>query len=121
MRLQRDRDKDRQARLREFYESLPATQQGVVVSVLLAYASAAVAVDGALAIAAIRGARRSLHRQSGTVTTLRDGIGPALGGAVAAVALQWAVAEWLIRVADTGRARAWLERQERRLAGPAGD
>lgn len=120
MRLQRERD--RQARLRQFYESLPPTQQGVVVSVLLAYASAAVAVDGALAIAALRGARRSLRqRRSGTVTTIRGGIGPPLGGAVAVAALEWAGAEWLIRVVDTGRAQAWLERQERWLAGPAGD
>jgi hypothetical protein len=119
MRLQRDRD--RQARLRRFYESLPATQQGVVVSVLLAYASAAVVVDGALAIAALRAARRGLQqRQAGTVMTVRDGIGPALGGVVAVAALEWAGAEWLIRVVDTGRARAWLERQERWLADAAG-
>jgi len=120
MPLQRDRD--RQARLRQFYDSLPSTQQGVVVSVLLAYASAAVAADGALAIAALRGARSSLQQsRSGTVTTERDGMGSALGGVVVVAACEWAIAEWLIRVVDTGRARAWLERQERWLAAPAGN
>lgn len=120
MRLQRDRD--RQARLRQFYESLPPTQQGVVVSVLLAYASATVAVDGALAIAALRGARRSLQqRRSGPVSAVRAGISPELLGAAAAAAVQWAVAKWLIRVVDTGQAQAWLERQERWLAGPAAE
>ena len=120
MRLQRDRD--RQARLRQFYDSLPSTQQGVVVSVLLAYASAAVAADGALAIVALRGARRSLQqRRSGTVTTVGAGMGPALGAVVFVAACEWAIAEWLIRVMDTGRARAWLERQERWLAVRAGN
>jgi len=120
MRLQRDRD--RQARLRQFYDSLPSTQQGVVVSVLLAYASAAVAADGALAIVALRAARRSLQqRRSGTVTTVGAGMGPALGAVVFVAACEWAIAEWLIRVVDTGRARAWLERQERWLAAPAGN
>ena len=120
MRLRRNRD--RRARLLQFYESLPPTQQGVVVSVLLAYASAAVAADGALVIAALRGARRSLQqRGSGTVTAAWEGIGPAFGGAVALCAVQWAVGEWLIRVVETGRAQAWLERQERWLTGPAGD
>lgn len=120
MRFQRDRGRDRQARLREFYESLPPTQQGVVISVLLAYASAVVAVDGALAIAALRGVRRSLQqRGSRPISAIRAGIRPELPGAVAAAAVQWAVAEWLIRVVDTGRAQAWLERQERWLAGAA--
>ncbi len=115
-------DRDRQARLRQFYESLPPTQQGVVVSVLLAYASATVAVDGALAIAALRGARRSLQqRRSGPVSAVRAGISPELLGAAAAAAVQWAVAKWLIRVVDTGQAQAWLERQERWLAGPAAE
>ena len=101
-------------------KSLPPTQQGVVVSVLLAYASAAVAVDGALVIAALRSVRRSLRqRGSGTMALVRDGIGPALGGAVAVAAVQWGVGEWLIRVVETGRAQAWLERQGRWLAGPA--
>jgi hypothetical protein len=118
MRLQRDRD--RQARLRQFYDSLPSTQQGAVVSVLLAYVSAAVAADGALAIVALRRARRDLQqRRSGTVTTVRDGTRPALGGVVLVAACEWAIAEWLIRVVDASRARAWLERQERWLAAPA--
>ena len=119
--LRRD-GQDRQARLLEFYQTLPPTQQGVAICVLLGNALLVVTLDGVAVVAIIRGAKHSWrHRRFGPGAAMRTGIGPALCGALAAAALQWIVAQGLIRAVDTGRAAAWLERSERRLTASAGD
>jgi hypothetical protein len=108
--------------MRQFYEALPATQRGVVICVLVSNALLVLTADGVVAAAIARGAIRSWrHRRSGSVAAVRIGIGPALGGAVIAVALQWVVAEGLFRAVDTGRASAWLERSDRWLTAGAVD
>jgi len=120
--MRRRNGQDRQARLLQFYQALPPMQQGVVVCVLLGNALLVVTLDGVVVVAVIRGAIHSWrHRRLGPGAAMRTGIGPALCGALAATAIQWVVAQGLIRAVDTGRAAAWLERSERRLTASAGD
>jgi len=120
--MPRRNGKDRQAQLLQFYQTLPPMQQGVVICVLLGNALLVVTLDGVVVVAVIRGAIRSWrHRRLGLWAAMRTGIGPALCAALAATAIQWAVAQGLIRAVDTGRAAAWLERSARRLTASAGD
>ncbi len=122
VRMRRQKSLDRQTRLREFHETLPPMQRGVVITVLLGNALLVVTVDGLLAVAVIRGAVRSWgHRGFGPAAAVRIGIGPALGATLVGAAMQWVVAEGLIRAVETGRAGAWLERSERWLTASAGD
>jgi len=118
----RQKGRDRQARLLQFQETLPPLQQGVVICVLLCNALVMVTVDGVAAIAIIRGAIRTWRRRRlGPVAAMRTGIGPALCWVLATAAIQWLVAQGLMRAVDTGRAAAWLERSERWLTASAGD
>jgi hypothetical protein len=120
--MRRRNNQDRQAQLRQFHQTLPPVQQGVAVCVLLGTALLVVTLDGVVVVAVIRGAIHSWRdRRLGPATVIRTGIGPALGGALAAAAIQWVVAQGLIRAVDTGRAAAWLERSERWLTARAGD
>jgi hypothetical protein len=120
--MRRGNDQDGQARLQQFYQTLPPMQQGVVICVLLGNALLVVTLDGVVVVAVIRGAIHSWRRRRlGPGAAMRTGIGPALYGALAATAIQWVVAQGLIRAVDTGRAAAWLERSERWLTASAGD
>jgi ABC-type Fe3+ transport system permease subunit len=120
--MRRGRDRGREARLREFFQGLSPIQRGVVICVLLANALLVVTVDSVVIVATIRGAIRSWrYRRVGPWAAIRTGIGPALCAALAAMAIQWLVAYGLIRAVETGRATAWLERIEHRLAAGAED
>jgi hypothetical protein len=105
----------------KFYQGRPPTQQGVIVCVLLGNALVVVTVDGVVVVAVVRGAIRSWRdRRPGPVAAMRTGIGPALCGALAVAAIQWAAAQALVRAVDSGRAAAWLARSERWLTASAG-
>jgi len=120
--MRRGHGQDSQARLRQFYETLPPVQQGVVVCALLGNALLVVTVDGVVVIAVMRGAIRSWqHRRLGPVAALRMGISPPLSGALAAAAIHWLVMRELLRALDTGHAATWLERSERWLTAGEGD
>jgi hypothetical protein len=113
---------DPQARLLQFYQALPPMQQGVVICVLLGNALLVVTLDGVVVVAVICGAIHSWrHRRLGPGAAMRTGLGPALCWALAATAIQWVVAQGLIRAVDTGRAADWLERSERRLTASGGE
>ena len=106
----------------QFYQAVPPMQQGVIICVLLGNALLVVTLDGVVVVAVIRGAIHSWRdRRLGPVAAMRTGVGPALCGALAATAIQWVVAQGLIRAVDTGRAAAWLKRSERWLTASAGD
>jgi hypothetical protein len=112
--MRRENGQDRHAQLVQFYQTRPPLQQGVIICVLLGNALLVVTLDGVVVVAVIRGAIQSWrHRRLGPVAAMRMGIGPALGAATAASAIQWLVALGLFRAMDTGRAAAWLERSER--------
>jgi hypothetical protein len=112
---------DRTAQLLEFYHSLPPTQQGVVVCVLLGNALLVVTIDGIVFVTVVRAAVHSWqHRRLRSVAAIRTGISPALCGALAAHAVQWVLVQGLMRAVETGRAAAWLERSERWLTASAG-
>jgi hypothetical protein len=120
--MRRGNGQDRQGQLRQFYETLPPTQQGVYICVLLGHALLVVTLDGAVVVAVIRGAILTWrHRRLGPAAAVRTGIGPALCGALAVTAIQRVVAQGLIRAVDTGRAAAWLERSERWLTASGGE
>jgi hypothetical protein len=120
--MRREIGQDRQARLLHFYQTRPPKQQGVIICVLLGNALLVVTIDGVVLVAVVRGAIRSWRsRRLGPVTALRTGIGPALFSALAASAIQWMVAQGLIRAVESGRAAAWLERSESWLTASGGD
>jgi hypothetical protein len=120
--MRRENGQDQHARLLEFYQTRPPLQQGVIICVLLGNALLVVALDSVVVIAVIRGAIHSWrHRRLGPVSAMRTGIGPALSAAMTASAIQWMVAQGLLRAMDSGRAAAWLEQSERWLTAGAGD
>jgi hypothetical protein len=120
--MRRGKDQAREARLRQFFQDVPPTQRGVMICVLLVNALLVVTVDGVVIVATIRGAVRSWrYRRMGPLAAIRTGIGPALCAALAAMAIQWLVAQGLIRAIETGRATAWLERVEHRLSASPDD
>lgn len=122
LRMRRGNDPDRQARLRQFFESRPPMQQGVIICVLLGNALLVVTVDGVIVVAVIRGAINSWrHRRLGPGTAMRTGVGPVLCAAVAAAAIQREVVKRLLNAVDTGRAAVWLERSERWLTAGAAE
>ena|SRR5215475_4873965 len=115
--MRRQSGRDRQARLLQFYETLPPIQRGVVICVLLGNAVLVVTIEGVVVVAVVRGAIHSWrHRRLGPVVAMRS-MGPPLCAALAAISIQWVVAHGLMRAVDTGRASAWLERSERWLDG----
>lgn len=90
--------------------------------VLLGNALIVVALDGVVVVAIIHGAIHSWRqRRSGPVAAMKTSFGPALCAAVAAAAIQRAVAQGIIRAVDTGRAATWLESSERWLTINGGD
>jgi hypothetical protein len=120
LRVRRQNSQDQHSRLLEFYQTRPPLQQGVIICVLLGNALLVVTLDGVVVIAVTRGAIHSWrHRRLGPVSAMRTGIGPALCAAIAASAIQWIVAQGLLRAMDSGRAAAWLERSERWLTANA--
>jgi hypothetical protein len=89
--------------------------------VLLANALVVVTVDGAVAVAIVRGAIHGWrNRRRGLAVAGRD-IGPALCWALLAATMQRAAAAGLFRAVDTGTAAAWLERSERWLSAKGMD
>jgi hypothetical protein len=120
--MRRGNRQERQARMQEFYQGRPPAQQGVIISVLLGNAVLVVTLDGVVVVAVVRGAIHSWRdRRLGPVAAMRTGIAPALCGALAAAALQWTVAQGLIRAVESGRAEAWLAHGERWLTARADD
>jgi len=90
--MRRQKDRNRQARLRQFYERLPPVQRGIIICAFLGNALLVVTVEGVTAVAVIRGAIRTWqHRSLGAAAATRAGIGPVLCGALPAGAIRWMV------------------------------
>lgn len=118
--MRRQADDRQPTRLRQFHETLPPLQQGVVITVLLANATVVVTADTTVMAAVLGGAIRGWrHRKLGLAAAARSSVSPVLCGvlaaALAAHAIEVAVMRELLRAVDDGRAAGWLERAERWL------
>jgi hypothetical protein len=117
----RQRRREQQARLLEFHTSLPPTQRGMVMAALWGYAMVFVAAECAVIVALIRGLRRGWQRrEQGAGTAARAAASSSLWATLAAAVVPWVLRKWLTGAVENGRARAWLERGDRWLAGRDG-
>jgi hypothetical protein len=120
LKVDRAAQKARTDRWMQHYQTLPASQRGLIMLALLVNAQITLLLQLTLTVTGIRAAHRAWRaRRLGLTRAAQSALSPALACAATAYVLHDLARRWLLRMADNGRAQPWLEHADRWLRSRA--